>query len=448
MAKGGSRRGARRVHPLTVILIGAFVAAVVFAGYTITKRILDVRAANHAKALASCVSAQSDFAKTYTSYASTVGAAGKLARTDPAYVANPEYLDDLKSAIAPMTSGSDGTDMDELASGSCAEDMAVADLDDRADALGRADSQMTNRMITVQYQADIVKQSIEGKRNSDSRSQIAALLPDATLAMSRSAGKADERLRAALQSAVDAANQAMNGGTDVGNDRYLDILVSLQSSYDAVVGALPNDCHFHACVALTFDDGPNKQLTPKLLDALAAAGVQATFFVQGQYVSGSNVKLVQREVAEGHAVGSMSWRHTQLHDMPADQLKKWFDDTDAVISAATGQPVTLFRPPDGAWSDAVREQAKASGQTMILWNVDSRDWERGAGAPGIRDNVVGAATRGSIISLHDGNEDTIEAIPGIVQGLRDKGLTPVTIPHLLDGDLTPGAMYYYLGDPA
>ena len=170
MAKGGSRRGARRVHPLTVILIGAFVAAVVFAGYTITKRILDVRAANHAKALASCVSAQSDFAKTYTSYASTVGAAGK----------------------------------------------------------------------------------------------------------------ADERLRAALQSAVDAANQAMNGGTDVGNDRYLDILVSLQSSYDAVVGALPNDCHFHACVALTFDDGPNKQLTPKLLDALAAAGVQATFFVQGR----------------------------------------------------------------------------------------------------------------------------------------------------------------------
>ena len=127
-----------------------------------------------------------------------------------------------------------------------------------------------------------------------------------------------------------------------------------------MVAVLPFDCHFHDCVALTFDDGPNKQFTPQLLDALADAGVPATFFVQGQFVSGSNVDLVGRMAAEGHDVGSISWRHTQLHTLDAGTLAKWFKDTDEVISAASGRPVTLFRPPDGAWSDTEAQAASRS----------------------------------------------------------------------------------------
>ena len=210
---------------------------------------------------------------------------------------------------------------------------------------------------------------------------------------------------------------------------------------------LPFDCHFHDCVALTFDDGPNKQFTPQLLDALADAGVPATFFVQGQFVSGSNVDLVGWMAAEGHDVGSISWRHTQLHTLDAGTLAKWFKDTDEVISAASGRPVTLFRPPGGAWSDTVRDQAQASGESIILWNVDSGDW-RGADAGTITTTVVDGAAPGSIVALHDGYRPTIEAIPGIVQGLRDKGLTPVTVTTLLGDDRQAGAVYYGLDDAA
>ena len=158
---------------------------------------------------------------------------------------------------------------------------------------------------------------------------------------------------------------------------YADAADAVRAATDAVVAVLPFDCHFHDCVALTFDDGPNKQFTPQLLDALADAGVPRHVLRAGQFVSGSNVDLVGRMAAEGHDVGSISWRHTQLHTLDAWDVAKWFKDTDEVISAASGRPVTLFRPPDGAWSDTVRDQAQASGESIILWNVDSGDW-RGA----------------------------------------------------------------------
>lgn len=447
MAGQRGMKGARRpVHPLAVALIALFAAAVVFAGYTIVSGVLRHRREVHAQAMTVCEESRSQFSQTYTSYVSTVTSASALANTDPQYAANADYIDELKTTVAPLSDGGNGTNMDDLAAQSCADDLTNDELTQRAASFGRAETQMINTMFAVQYQADVVKQSIDNKRKADSRGQIEALLPNAKLALQRGQGTVDGGALAALQSAADAADQAMGDPANTDNARYLDLLVALQSAYDTVIAAMPDDCHFHACVALTFDDGPNKQLTPQLLDALATAGAPATFFVQGQYVSVSNVRIVQRMAAEGHAVGSLSWRHKQLHDMPNDQLGKWFDDTDAVISEATGQQVTLFRPPDGAWSETVKTQAQAHGQTMILWNVDSRDWEQGANAAGITSAVVDGAARGAIVALHDGNEETIAAIPGIVQGLRDKGLTPVTVPQLLDGDLKPGAVYYYLGE--
>jgi peptidoglycan/xylan/chitin deacetylase (PgdA/CDA1 family) len=443
-----SRHGTakHRVHPVAVALVAVFVAAVVFAGYVVVRHIGQARAEAHSESLAACESARSDFSQQYTSYVATVTSANKLAKTDAAYLNNTEDLSKLQSSVALMAGDGTVTDMDSLAQRYCEQGASNKDLDNLARQFGQSDSLMVNRMIDVQYQADIVKRSVESKRKSDVSGEIKALLPKAKLALERGNGKVGESLITALQSSTDAADQALNGSAGTDRSGLVDLLASLQSAYDAVVAGMPNDCHFHACVALTFDDGPNKELTPQLLDALKTANAPATFFLQGQFVNGSNVKIVQREVSEGHAVGSMSWRHTQLHAMPADQLAKWFTDTDAVISEATGQPVTLFRPPDGAWSDAVKEQAKSSGQAIILWNVDARDWQQGADSGDIANRVISGTSSGDIVALHDGNKATVSAIPALVQGLRDKGLTPVTIPQLLDGDTTPGSVHYYMGD--
>ena len=219
----------------------------------------------------------------------------------------------------------------------------------------------------------------------------------------------------------------------------------LRGAVDDIIASMPLDCHFTQCVALTFDDGPNKTNTPKVLDVLKNAGVPATFFLQGQFVNGSNVGLVRRMTGEGHDVGSISWRHTQMHGMPAEQLRKWFDDTDAVISKASGKDVTLFRPPDGAWGDALRAQARDSGQAIILWGVDSGDWGK-LGADAITKRVVDGAYSGSIVSLHDGNAATAKALPKIIRGLKDKGYTLVTVNTLLAGDIQPGDVAYGLND--
>ena len=438
------RRQHRRIHLAVAVIIALFAAGLVFAGYSIIHGLLRSRAEMRQETLADCRSAQRQFSTTYATYRATMSSAQRLAETGESDVANPTSVSDLAGTIAPMLKD---TSADALSNRACDASMSDDDLNALAHDFGISDSTMVNRMITVQYQADQVKDGIETMRTTNARARLSSLMSRARLAYERSEGKADEGLRAALQAAIDTAQQLLDAVDGTDDAAYADAADTVQAATDAVVAVLPFDCHFHDCVALTFDDGPNKQLTPQLLDALAEAGVPATFFVQGRFVSGSNVDLVGRMAAEGHDVGSISWRHTQLHTLDAGTLAKWFKDTDDVISAASGRPVTLFRPPDGAWSDTVRTQAQASGESIILWNVDSGDW-RGADAGTITTTVVDGAAPGSIVALHDGYRPTIEAIPGMVQGLRDKGLTPVTVTTLLGDDRQAGAVYYGLDDAA
>lgn len=438
----GLRGRRRRIHPVTAIIIALFAAGLIFAGYSIVHGLLRNRREAQATALADCRSAQQRFSTTYTTYQVTMSSAQRLSQTKESDVANPASVSELADTVDPMLRD---TSADALSNRVCDASMSADDLNALANDFGVSESTMVNRMITVQYQADQVKDGIEDMRRTNARSRLSSLMSRARLAYDRSSGTVDEGLREALWTAIDDAQHTLDT-VDVTDDAtYSNAADTVQSATEAVVAAMPFDCHFHDCVTLTFDDGPNKRFTPQLLDALDKAGAPATFFVQGQFVSGSNVDVVERMAAEGHDVGSISWRHTQLHTMDAQTLSKWFADTDAVISEASGRPVTLFRPPDGAWNETVRAQAEASGESIILWSVDSGDW-RGADADAITSAVVDGAAPGSIVALHDGYRSTIDAIPGIVRGLRDKGLTPVTVTTLLGDDRQAGVAYYGLDD--
>lgn len=129
---------------------------------------------------------------------------------------------------------------------------------------------------------------------------------------------------------------------------------------------------------------------------------------------------------------------TDLLDTLADKgVKATFFD---LIEKATGQQPTLLRPPYGATNDTVREVAADLGMSQNLWNVDPQDWKDRNSAT-VKRRVLANTRDGSIVLSHDIHQTTRDAYADIIDGLRAKGFTLVTVPELLGGDLTSGTVY-------
>jgi peptidoglycan/xylan/chitin deacetylase (PgdA/CDA1 family) len=195
------------------------------------------------------------------------------------------------------------------------------------------------------------------------------------------------------------------------------------------------DCGAVACVALTFDDGPAGP-TLTLLDTLAEAHVSATFFVVGV-----NARLqpavLARMIAEGHEIGNHSFDHKDLTTLSAEQISEQWRATSEIVRSATGVSPVLFRPPYGASNELVESTAEGP---FILWSVDPRDWvDRDAAV--VTRRVLESARPGDIILLHDIHVTSVNAVPAIIDGLRQRGFTFVTVSTLLGSDLNPGQIY-------
>lgn len=434
----------RRSKPLLIAFLAVFAVLALIAGVTIARDVADSRAQAHAEALRSCQSAQSKYATTVTTYTATMKAARELGKTPSDDVANTKLLDALNDLAGTNDSSVIGLDLNALNESQCSGSAGTDDLNTLAGSFNDAITPMFKRTGEVQYAADNVKASIEDQKSVNVRTRLSYLISIAQTVLDVSAGKVDESLRATLSGAIDAA-AALQKTNDLTAESSKDAMADLQSATDAVRDAMPLDCRLNKCVALTFDDGPDKTNTPKVLDALNKAGVPATFFVQGQNITGSNVDLLKRTAAEGHEIGSMSWSHTQLHALSAGDLKTSLDKTSDAIENATGSRPTLLRAPDGAWSDTVLSQAKADGMSLVLWNIDSQDW-KSRDADATVKQVVDTTLSGSIIDLHDTYDSTAKAIPRIVKRLQDQGYHFVTVSKLLEGGARPGEIYYSAGD--
>lgn len=183
-------------------------------------------------------------------------------------------------------------------------------------------------------------------------------------------------------------------------------------------------------VALTFDDGPGPQ-TQQTVDELRQAGQRATFFLVGRNAQ------AQPGAARGElAVASVedhTYDHADLTRLSQDPLTDELARTKGLIQQQTGQAPTLFRPPYGAYNQTVVQDAQSLGMHLVLWNDDSRDSE-GAPADKIVQNVEAGLTPGSIIIMHENKPETQKALPQILQAIRQRGLTSVSIPELLAFD--------------
>lgn len=183
-------------------------------------------------------------------------------------------------------------------------------------------------------------------------------------------------------------------------------------------------------VAMTFDDGPNATLTPKLLDLLAAHHMKATFFVVGQNVV-DHPEILKRAVREGHEIASHSWSHPNLGKMSDDAVRRELQKTDDAIKDAIGTRATLMRPPYG--SITARQKTwihETFGYRIIIWDVDPLDWKR-PGPSVVTRRIVSEAKPGSIILAHDIHPPTIEAMPATFDQLQEKGFKFVTVTELL-----------------
>jgi peptidoglycan-N-acetylglucosamine deacetylase len=206
---------------------------------------------------------------------------------------------------------------------------------------------------------------------------------------------------------------------------------------NGIYAAAPNE------VALTFDDGPTPNSTPLILDVLERTHTPATFFVLGRYVSAFPY-LLQQEWADGFAIGYHSWDHPDMTTLSAAGVQAQFANTIAAVRDAIGPSGChwFWRPPYGSYNAFVVSQAQSFGLTTITWDVDPADWSR-PGVQAIAARVLAYVHPGAIILMHDGpalREQTAAALPIILQGLKDRGLQPVTLPRLLADAGYPGAI--------
>jgi peptidoglycan-N-acetylglucosamine deacetylase len=185
--------------------------------------------------------------------------------------------------------------------------------------------------------------------------------------------------------------------------------------------------HSRREVALTFDDGPSSVQTPEILATLESLDAQATFFEEGRHVSGHEA-LMREILAAGDEIGNHSYHH------PKYPGEAELAATDRRIHAATGFEPCLFRPPYGLVDGTVAAAASRNKLEMVLWSIDAGDDHHDAAAA-LQAHAVHRARPGSIILMHDGGHhpQTPKALPGIIDGLRARGFSLVTVSALLGG---------------
>lgn len=183
-------------------------------------------------------------------------------------------------------------------------------------------------------------------------------------------------------------------------------------------------------VALTFDDGPHPEVTPRILDTLKEHDVKATFFMLGSQVE--YYPSLANEVKEaGHEIANHTMNHHDLSVLGVDQIKNEIQQSSEMIKKSTGWTSTLLRPPYGASNNDVEKMSTDLGHALVMWSVDSLDW-KSRDATAVNKEVMSHVTSESIVLLHDIHSSTADALPQLLTSLEEQGYQMVTVSQLLE----------------
>lgn len=187
-------------------------------------------------------------------------------------------------------------------------------------------------------------------------------------------------------------------------------------------------------VALSFDDGPHPQGTPRVLEELDRRGATAAFFLAGEQVE-RWPSLAAEVAAAGHEVGVHCRRHRNLMRLTPRQVRDDVARAAAAIAEATGREPRLYRPPLGILTAAGVAAARAHGWRIVLWTADGHDWQARATPESIAARVLRRLRGGDVVLLHDADwysasgswARTAAAIAPILDGIEARGLAVASL---------------------
>jgi peptidoglycan/xylan/chitin deacetylase (PgdA/CDA1 family) len=189
-------------------------------------------------------------------------------------------------------------------------------------------------------------------------------------------------------------------------------------------------------VALTFDDGPSVDSTA-VLQILEQEHAPASFFYVGDRVFGHPL-IPGRAAADGFDVGDHTLHHVEMVGLTKQQMLDQVLTTNDILQRATGVRPLFFRPRSGHADAAARALVARLGMIMVLWDARDGDTDATSTVEGITRQALAQAHGGSVVLMHETNPKTVAALPGIIAGLRAKGLVPVTLSTLLAAEGAPG----------
>jgi peptidoglycan/xylan/chitin deacetylase (PgdA/CDA1 family) len=195
-------------------------------------------------------------------------------------------------------------------------------------------------------------------------------------------------------------------------------------------------------LSLTYDDGPDPQQTPGVLDALAERGDKATFFVLTDRAR-AHPEIIHRILAEGHQVALHGLDHARLTEVSGLEALRRIRQGKRTLEEITGRPVTLYRPTYGAVGLTAFLGTRLAGMDVVIWTAWARDWFD-APAQELADRAVSALHPGAVVLLHDTTDDAQAQEAGprptfsraevtrlILAGAHDAGFASVTTGELL-----------------
>jgi peptidoglycan/xylan/chitin deacetylase (PgdA/CDA1 family) len=188
-------------------------------------------------------------------------------------------------------------------------------------------------------------------------------------------------------------------------------------------------------VALTFDDGPDPEWTPRVLEILADRGVKATFFLVGERAA-REPSAVHAIAAGGHEIGSHSWSHTSLWLCGPRRTDAEIARTKRLLGYLAGKPPVLFRPPWGMVNAAMFAALRRHGQRCVFWSIQPEGL-RPATASAQVAHVLHRVHPGAIVDLHDAEGTPgaparlCAALPDMIDGLTAAGYRFATVGELL-----------------
>jgi peptidoglycan-N-acetylglucosamine deacetylase len=185
-------------------------------------------------------------------------------------------------------------------------------------------------------------------------------------------------------------------------------------------------------IYLTFDDGPDPDWTPQILDLLAQAQMQATFFAIGRQVQ-RTPQLARRILEAGHALGNHTYSHKHPWLLTPAAARSEVRDGATAVSDATGQAARWFRPPHGRRRGCMTDEAQRQGERVVMWDISAVDW----GPFGARTQIEKRLERvraNDIVLMHDGRnrrnrpDQLLQALPAFLDGLLQRQLRSRSLP--------------------